>query len=577
MLVSIMGEIVFANPLTCLLLDYPKESLIGSSIIELASDLAGQQAWRSALEGGQEYEFFCGLFTSERKLLPFNVKIGLASNHELRQVFLHGFPNELELVILRLQREIERLRLAEKQHRQGEEFFRNTFIEGPHPMLIWHQEPNGEIRLDMINRKANEFSQGIYTDFIGLSVDDVFSKSPHIASYVREVMKTGEASNIEFNYPPPSSGDEKWINADFVRITDTYLLSLLQDITTQKKIRLIEEGARSQIELLREAMTSFTAVLNISQLKIYLMEYLKRLIPYDRALLFLLEGNELECVAALGFADSDQYLGRRIPTTNPQFEALNRNRQPLYLLNAEEYKPFQKLGDLNSGKAWLGVPLFGHGQITGYLSIYSLSPAVYGAAEADLAVTFAGEASIAIENARLFEQLQQMAIMDGLTEVFNRRYFYELAEIEFRRTRRYHNALSLVILDVDNFKHINDSFGHTVGDQVLKHLANCIRETTRESDLIGRYGGEEFVILMPETALPAALDAAERLRMVVASCGIPAQGHDVHITVSLGAATLDESCHSFDDLVVLADQGMYKAKAAGKNSVASSQAGDEID
>ncbi len=571
LLVSVVGEILTANALTSSLLGYTAEKLVGVSIFELAVDPPGQQALRTALAGEGERDFLCNLLTSEKKPVQVQLKVRSADDRKNREIVVNGFPLEAEPLLRQLQKEIARLTLAEDEARQQEAFFRAIFVNAPHPTLVWQQEPNGEIRLYMVNQKADEFSAGFYTDFVGLTVDDVFSKAPHIASYVREAMASDAPSSVEFNYNLPATGEEKWIIVDFIRFSDTHLLNMLRDITDQKRVLIEEESARGQIELLREAMTSFTAILNIDQLKIYLMEYLKRLIPYDRAMLFLLEGAELECVAALGFADNSQYIGQKTPASNPQFEALNRNRQPLYLLNAEDYRPFQKLGDFNSGKAWLGVPLFGHGQITGYLSIYSHSPGVYGTAEADLAVTFAGEASIAIENARLFEQLQQMAITDGLTGVFNRRYFYELAEIEFRRTRRYRNPLALVILDIDNFKLVNDTYGHTVGDQVLRSLANCIRQTTRESDLIGRYGGEEFVVLMPETALPAAMEAAERLREVVESCGTYDQENDVHITISLGAAALDENCHSFDDLVILADKGLYRAKASGKNSIASCQ------
>ncbi|MEN4012146.1 MAG: sensor domain-containing diguanylate cyclase [Bellilinea sp.] len=364
-----------------------------------------------------------------------------------------------------------------------------------------------------------------------------------------------------------TTGKEKWIVADYVRISDTHLLNIVRDITSQKRRQQVDEAERSKIELLRQAMAAFTSVMNLNHVLKQVMEYLKLLIPYDRALLYLLDKNELEIAAAGGFGDNSPLIGRRIPTRNPQFEAINRNRYPLYLNNAETYRPFQELGDLNCGKAWLGVPLLGHGQLIGYLSIYSASSGLYGGNETDLAQTFANEAAIAIENARLFQQVMQFAITDSLTGFYNRRYFYELAEIELRRSRRYRSDLSLMMIDIDFFKQVNDRLGHTMGDQVLVQLSECLRAQIRDSDSIGRYGGEEFVILMPETNLNQAAEAAERLRRAIEICSTIVDHSEVQVTISLGIAQMDETCANIDDLFRRADRALYHAKQTGRNRV----------
>lgn len=215
----------------------------------------------------------------------------------------------------------------------------------------------------------------------------------------------------------------------------------------------------------------------------------------------------------------------------------------------------------------MGVPLISHGQIIGYISIYNDLPDLYSSRDADLALTFASEAAIAFENANLFEQLQKMATLDGLTEIYNRRYFFELAEIELRRTRRYQKNLSLVMLDIDNFKRVNDEFGHSYGDKVLQKISQCMREEMRDLDLVGRYGGEEFIILLPETSLEDALEAAERLRKAIeGNSEINPQGQSI-VTVSLGVAGLEGDTRTFDDLIQQADKALYRAKQAGKNQV----------
>ena len=351
------------------------------------------------------------------------------------------------------------------------------------------------------------------------------------------------------------------------RLDEHHGLSLFRDITAEKEKLLNEENSRTQTEHLRQAMTTFTSVLNLGELQTRVLSSLRNLISYDKALLFFLEQERVTCVAEAGFGEEKVLVGKHLLASNPQFEALNRNRVPLYLSNAQDYRPFISLGEFNCGKSWLGVPLISHGQIIGYISIYNDLPDLYSSRDADLALTFASEAAIAFENANLFEQLQKMATLDGLTEIYNRRYFFELAEIELRRTRRYQKNLSLVMLDIDNFKRVNDEFGHSYGDKVLQKISQCMREEMRDLDLVGRYGGEEFIILLPETSLEDALEAAERLRKAIeGNSEINPQGQSI-VTVSLGVAGLEGDTRTFDDLIQQADKALYRAKQAGKNQV----------
>ena len=233
------------------------------------------------------------------------------------------------------------------------------------------------------------------------------------------------------------------MTCDCIRLSELYVLNILRDISPQKTRQQMDENTRNQIELLRQAMTAFTSVLNMEQVLKNVLDYLQKLITYDRVILYMLAGSKLRVQAASGFSPDDDPLDLEISARNPQFEAINRNRTPLFLPNAREYRPFKSLGPLNCGQSWLGVPLLGHGQVLGYLSIYSDTPALYGSEHTRLAEIFANEASIAIENARLFEQVQLLAVTDELTGFYNRRYFYELVEMELARARRYHHETSL--------------------------------------------------------------------------------------------------------------------------------------
>ena len=174
-----------------------------------------------------------------------------------------------------------------------------------------------------------------------------------------------------------------------------------------------------------------------------------------------------------------------------------------------------------------------------------------------------------ITERKLFEvELKRQAHIDHLTGVSNRGYFMDQAELELSRAVRYGNPLSLYMLDIDFFKKVNDSYGHKIGDLVLIKLAEVCRQTLREIDIIGRVGGEEFVILLPETDLAEATEVAERLRDSIAKSKVPLEGGlPLHFTVSIGVTSLVSKDDNMDVLLNLADKALYEAKEEGRNRV----------
>ena len=168
-----------------------------------------------------------------------------------------------------------------------------------------------------------------------------------------------------------------------------------------------------------------------------------------------------------------------------------------------------------------------------------------------------------IELELINERLAGFAITDGLTGLNNHRRFQEFLEQEFAIARRNGSSLSLIILDVDNFKKFNDEFGHQAGDQVLKGVAQALQSAARESDFVARYGGEEFVIVLPGTDYEHSILAAERFRQVIEACEWPFQS----VTASLGVATLSDSIRDREKLIAIADSALYTAKRNGRNRV----------
>jgi diguanylate cyclase (GGDEF)-like protein len=180
----------------------------------------------------------------------------------------------------------------------------------------------------------------------------------------------------------------------------------------------------------------------------------------------------------------------------------------------------------------------------------------------------ADTSALAVHNATLHERIAKMAVTDELTGLANRRRFLEVLRAEVQRARRYWRPLSLLMVDLDKLKAINDQHGHDAGDAVLRGLAQWLRGTVRDTDLAARLGGDEFALLLPETGGDAALAIAERLRAGMAAWSVDANGVPVGSTVSIGLA----SCAAGDlpelpGFLKLADNALYRAKAAGRNSV----------
>lgn len=171
-------------------------------------------------------------------------------------------------------------------------------------------------------------------------------------------------------------------------------------------------------------------------------------------------------------------------------------------------------------------------------------------------------------------ELDRLARTDSLTSILNRRAFFDLLGIEFRRSRRYSRQLSVLMLDLDNFKRVNDQWGHPFGDYVLRTTSQIVASNVRESDIIGRYGGEEFAVALPETGPEQAVTVAEKLRRAIEVFAFEADGlprsedAPLHMTISIGVSTLPVDLdHDEFELIHRADRALYEAKRAGKNQV----------
>ena len=210
------------------------------------------------------------------------------------------------------------------------------------------------------------------------------------------------------------------------------------------------------------------------------------------------------------------------------------------------------------------IPLVLEGTIQGFIWLWGKD---LQSSDIPAMSIFGSQVAISLQNASLMEEVHKMAEMDDLTGIFNRRYFFELAEREFNQARKYELPLSAMIIDIDHFKKVNDTFGHIVGDQVLRNTAKVLRKNLRDQDTLGRYGGEEFSIIMPVTDEEAAHQLALRLRSKVSESRVDTDAGSVSVNISLGVSQLNEDMPTLLSLIHQADKAMYIAKSTGGNSV----------
>ena len=216
------------------------------------------------------------------------------------------------------------------------------------------------------------------------------------------------------------------------------------------------------------------------------------------------------------------------------------------------------------------VPLRAGGQVIGTLGVGSLTPRRFVPEEVAMLQVIGHQVGAAIENARLHEETTRLAITDGLTGLYNRRHFYQVLEQELTRVARYDSRASLIILDIDDFKRCNDTYGHVAGDRLLQDVARLLTGLTRRIDTVARYGGEEFIVLLPQTDKPGAIVLAERIRTAAPNGLGQGLANGTRVTVSAGVATYPLDASTPEELVHAADTALYQAKKAGKNKVCAS-------
>ncbi len=339
---------------------------------------------------------------------------------------------------------------------------------------------------------------------------------------------------------------------------------------------------------------------------------------YNRAILFLLnpKTKNLDCKMAIG-PDSGEHATKiweyiekshqdledliqaeKIPMTTGQSSLYNSLKDLSFPTHTEATEKISLLtAAYQKGKPWhltsaeikefsddllfknfktnelVIIPLRAKDRVNGIIvadNIYTSKPITDD--DIKIFTMLANQAGLAIENSNLYELVVQKSLTDTITNLWNHRFFQEQLSIEVERTQSDNTPLSLAIIDIDDFKKLNDNFGHQHGDVILKKLAEIFKEFSRESDYICRYGGEEFSIILIQTSKEKSFDIAERLRKKIEEYPFPGADPDkpLRITISIGLATIPQDASTKEELIANADKAMYIAKFSGKNKTCAS-------
>lgn len=250
-------------------------------------------------------------------------------------------------------------------------------------------------------------------------------------------------------------------------------------------------------------------------------------------------------------------------------EDIIRQNEPIYIVESSDIKKNDALR--REAIAFLtAIPLIYNNSITGILFLASRGTRDrhFDFDFASLLSLVGNHMSLIIEKIKLFQETERLSITDGLTELFNTRYFYKQLDLEIARTDRYGNSFSLILLDIDNFKQLNDTYGHQAGDDILHEFAKILKTASRETDIVVRYGGEEFIIILPNTSEEDTISLAERIRSNVEK-NLFLINHTVgiHVTVSGGISSYPQNADNSKSLLNAADTALYSAKASGKNRI----------
>jgi len=388
-----------------------------------------------------------------------------------------------------------------------------------------------------------------------------------------------------------SKDETKGIHSAIKSDVECYLISPFYKEELDQKLKtlidkssLIESLYRDRIDLeaLLELTSLASSTLNPKEVLYLIVKKISEILKVTRCSMISINAEDERYAQVLSTFEDPSITNIRLDLEKyPEIRNALSSRKPVIIKDAQKDPLMKEVKDVIAPlgiRSILVIPIFFREEIIGTMLLRtSRANHAFTKREIQLCVALAKASSHALYNAFLFQKLyrekaklEKLAITDYLTGIYNIRYFYSRLEEEFSRAERYQMPLSCIMLDIDHFKKINDSYGHRIGDFILREFAQIVKRYTRKSDLLARYGGEEFILLLPQTSLKGALIEARRLQKVVREIRFRQLREGRGITVSFGISCFpDKGVKKSDDLINFADNALYKAKEKGRDLIVS--------
>lgn len=325
----------------------------------------------------------------------------------------------------------------------------------------------------------------------------------------------------------------------------------------------LERQRARHLEVINAIARETTAVLDQEELLIKVCAVIQQTFQVGHVSVLLRDGDGLLLRASQGKFTASAASGGRLPAGAGLWgKALSTGKT---LIEEDVRACPEYIGFYQETRSRMCIPLVSFGQTLGVLMLESAHLGTFHEGDVESLEAVADICATAIQNAHYVERVKQLAYLDGLTGIFNRRYFEMRVVEEIDRARRFESGMAVLMVDIDQFKRLNDEFGHLLGDEVLRQVSSMFHQQLRKIDVVCRYGGEEFAILLSQTNPQHSLGVAEKLRRLVENWQFP--GVPQRVTISAGVATFPDHGTTRDELVKSADAGLYAAKQSGRNRV----------
>jgi len=481
--------------------------------------------------------------------------------------------------------------------RESEERYRSLFQNAS--MGIFHSLPEGKF-IQVNPTLAYMFGYASPEEMVASITDintQIYVDSKKRTKLLAEAQQQDGWVNAENRY---RHKDGRIITANLAvrKVLDSngklaYLEGFVEDITERRQIEEAEREQRILAESLRDTAAALNSALGLDQVLDNILTNVGRVVPHDAANIMLINDNgEGYIVREHRFTER---MGKEkiqalppLVTSVPHLRKIVETAQPVIIPDTAAMPEWSHSASAVWARSYAGIPIQYMGVVVGFINLFSVTAGFFISAHTERMQTFANQIATVFANSRLVEELQKVnarlytqlseiqalqnelreqAIRDPLTGVFNRRYLQETLDREIARVNRASQPVGIMIMDIDRFKLINDTYGHKAGDLILQALGEMLKTNIRREDIACRYGGEEFVVVMPGASLQTAQKRAEIIRARIEALQVAFESWNLHVTVSLGVAAYPQHGATGEDVLIRADRALYRAKQEGRNRV----------